>query len=260
MSAEAGMRLTLRVWRQSGPDQAGRFETYAATDVSPDMSFLEMLDVVNEGLTERGDAPIAFDHDCREGICGTCGVMINGVAHGPMRATTTCQLHMRSFADGQTLTIEPWRARAFPVLRDLCVDRSALDRIVQAGGFISVNTGSARDANAIPIPKPDADAAMDAAACIGCGACVAACPNASASLFTSAKIAHLGFLPQGQPERSRRALSMVEQMDLEHFGGCTLFGECQEACPKDISIDVIARMNRDYWSAMLFDREDAVRG
>lgn len=260
MSASATMRLTLRVWRQAGPEDRGRFETYAASDVSPDMSFLEMLDVVNEGLIERGEVPIAFDHDCREGICGTCGMMINGVAHGPMAATTTCQLHMRSFRDGQTVTIEPWRAKAFPVLRDLCVDREALDRIVQAGGFISVSTGSAQDANAIPVAKTDADAAMDAAACIGCGACVAACPNGSASLFTGAKISHLGYLPQGQPERSRRALSMVTQMDLEHFGGCTLFGECQEACPKGISIDVIARMNRDYWTAMLFQRDEQAGG
>jgi succinate dehydrogenase / fumarate reductase, iron-sulfur subunit len=260
VSAGANMRLTLRVWRQPAPDQPGGFATYTATDVSPDMSFLEMLDVVNEGLTERGESPIAFDHDCREGICGACGMMINGVAHGPMAATTTCQLHMRSFRDGDALTLEPWRARAFPVLRDLCVDRGALDRIVQAGGYVSVNTGSAQDANALPIPKTDADAAMDAAGCIGCGACVAACPNASASLFTGAKIAHLGHLPQGQPERARRALSMVAQMDIEHFGGCTLFGECQDACPKSISIDVIARMNRDYWAATLFARDEAVAG
>jgi succinate dehydrogenase / fumarate reductase iron-sulfur subunit len=251
------MRLTLRVWRQEGPAVPGTFVTYQASDVSPDMSFLEMLDVVNEGLIERGESPIAFDHDCREGICGTCGMMINGVAHGPMQATTTCQLHMRSFRDGDTITLEPWRARAFPVLRDLCVDRTALDRVVQAGGFISVGTGSPQDANAIPVPKPDAEAAMDAAACIGCGACVAACPNASASLFTGAKIAHLGYLPQGQAERGRRALAMVTQMDLEHFGGCTLFGECQAACPKAISIDVIARMNRDYWMALLFERAES---
>jgi succinate dehydrogenase / fumarate reductase iron-sulfur subunit len=250
------MRLTLRVWRQAGSDDPGRFETYVASDVSPDMSFLEMLDVVNEGLIEHGESPIAFDHDCREGICGTCGMMINGVAHGPMRATTVCQLHMRSFQDGQTLTIEPWRARAFPVVRDLCVDRGALDRIVQAGGFISINTGSARDANATPVAKTDADAAMDAAACIGCGACVAACPNGSAALFTGAKIAHLGHLPQGQPERGRRALSMVTEMDLERFGGCTLFGECQEACPKENTIDVISRMNRDYWMATLFETSE----
>lgn len=247
------MKVTLRVWRQAGPNAAGAFREYQANDVSPDMSFLEMLDVVNEHLTAKGEVPIAFDHDCREGICGMCGLMINGSAHGPMPATTTCQLHMRSFADGETITIEPWRATAFPVLRDLCVDRSALDRIVQAGGFISVQTGNAPDGNALPVPKQDADAAMDAAACIGCGACVAACPNASASLFTAAKVAHLGFLPQGQPERYRRALKMVAQMDLEHFGGCTLFGECQEACPKEISIDTIGRMNRDYLTGSLFE-------
>jgi len=249
------MQLTLKVWRQPSANAAGRLVTYAARDVSPDMSFLEMLDVVNEELTEKGEAPIAFDHDCREGICGSCGVMINGVAHGPMKATTACQLHMRSFRDGDTLTIEPWRAAAFPVIRDLCVDRSALDRIVQAGGFVSVATGNAPDGNALPVPKTDADAAMDAAACIGCGACVAACPNGSASLFTSAKLSHLGHLPQGQPERYRRALKMVAQMDIESFGGCTLFGECQEACPKEISIDEISRMNRDFWVASLFDRE-----
>jgi succinate dehydrogenase / fumarate reductase iron-sulfur subunit len=254
------MRLTLRVWRQEGRTATGRFASYEATGVSPDMSFLEMLDVVNEGLVERGEVPIAFDHDCREGICGACGMMINGVAHGPMQATTTCQLHMRSFRDGDTITLEPWRAAAFPVLRDLCVDRSALDRIVEAGGFITVSTGSAQDANALPVPKADAEAAMDAAACIGCGACVAACPNASASLFTGAKIAHLGYLPQGQPERGRRALAMISQMDLEHFGSCTLFGECQLACPKQISIDVIARMNKDYWMASLFEREEVAGG
>lgn len=247
------MKLTLRVWRQAGPNADGAFREYQANDVSPDMSFLEMLDVVNEQLTAKGEVPIAFDHDCREGICGMCGLMINGSAHGPMPATTTCQLHMRSFTDGETITIEPWRATAFPVLRDLCVDRSALDRIVQAGGFISVQTGNAPDGNALPVPKQDADAAMDAAACIGCGACVAACPNASASLFTAAKVAHLGFLPQGQPERYRRALKMVAQMDLEHFGGCTLFGECQDACPKEISIDTIARMNRDYLAGSVFE-------
>ena len=247
------MKLTLRVWRQAGPNAAGAFREYQAHDVSPDMSFLEMLDVVNEQLTAAGEIPIAFDHDCREGICGMCGLMINGSAHGPMPATTTCQLHMRSFADGETITIEPWRATAFPVLRDLCVDRGALDRIVQAGGFVSVQTGNAPDGNALPVPKQDADAAMDAAACIGCGACVAACPNASASLFTAAKVAHLGHLPQGQPERYRRALKMVAQMDLEHFGGCTLFGECQEACPKEISIDTIAWMNRDFLAASAFE-------
>jgi succinate dehydrogenase iron-sulfur subunit len=246
------MHLTLKVWRQAAPNAEGRFATYEARDISADMSFLELLDVINEGLTEKGEAPIAFDHDCREGICGSCGMMINGVAHGPMRATTACQLHMRSFDDGAVILVEPWRARAFPVIRDLCVDRGAFDRIIQAGGFISANTGSAPDGNAMPVPKTAADAAMDAAACIGCGACVAACPNGSASLFTAAKVAHLGQMPQGQPERSRRVLRMIEQMDLEHFGGCTLFGECQEACPKSISLDVIARMNRDYWQAMLF--------
>jgi succinate dehydrogenase / fumarate reductase iron-sulfur subunit len=245
------MNLTLLVWRQANPNAKGAFERYEVPGVSPDMSFLEMLDVLNERLTEEKASPIAFDHDCREGICGACGVMINGVAHGPMEGTATCQLHMRSFTDGQTITIEPWRATAFPVLRDLVVDRGAFDRIIAAGGFVSVSTGSPPDANTIPIPKVDADAAMDAAACIGCGACVAACPNASASLFTAAKITHLGLLPQGQPERARRAVRMVEQMDIEQFGHCTWHGECQEACPKDISIDTIARMNRDYVRATL---------
>ncbi|HEY0529567.1 MAG TPA: succinate dehydrogenase/fumarate reductase iron-sulfur subunit [Gemmatimonadaceae bacterium] len=245
------MNLTLHVWRQAGPTASGKMVRYEANDISPDMSFLEMLDVVNERLTEKGDVPIAFDHDCREGICGSCSLMINGVAHGPMKGTATCQLHMRSFRDGDTIYIEPWRARAFPVIKDLAVDRSALDRIVQSGGFISASTGGAQDANAVLIPKQNVDTAMDAAACIGCGACVAACPNASASLFTAAKITHLGLLPQGQPERYRRALSMVEQMDIEHFGSCTLHGECQEACPKEISIDTITRMNRDFIRARL---------
>jgi succinate dehydrogenase / fumarate reductase iron-sulfur subunit len=243
------MQITLNVWRQAGPDAPGGLVEYKAADVSPEMSFLEMLDVVNERLIEKGEVPIAFDHDCREGICGMCGVMINGVAHGPMKGTATCQLHMRSFKDGDTIVIEPWRAKAFPVIKDLVVNRGAFDRIIQAGGYISVATGGAQDGNTIPVPKVDADASMDAAACIGCGACVAACPNASASLFTSAKIAHLGLLPQGQPERYRRALKMVAQMDIEDFGGCTLFGECQEACPKEISIDFIARMNRDFMYA-----------
>jgi succinate dehydrogenase / fumarate reductase iron-sulfur subunit len=243
------MRLKLRVWRQAGPSEAGRIVEYDATDISPDMSFLEMLDVVNERLITSGGDPIAFDHDCREGICGSCSLMINGAAHGPMKGTATCQLHMRSFRDGDTITIEPWRAKAFPVIRDLVVDRGALDRIIAAGGFISASTGGAQDANAILVPKISSDAAMDAAACIGCGACVAACPNASASLFTAAKISHLGHLPQGQPERYRRVLSMVEQMELEDFGGCTLYGECMEACPKEISIDTITRMNRDYLKA-----------
>jgi len=240
------VNLTLHVWRQAGPNAPGKMVVYPARDINPDMSFLEMLDVVNEGLIQRGEVPIAFDHDCREGICGMCSLMINGVAHGPMKGTATCQLHMRSFKDGDTIYIEPWRARAFPVLQDLVVDRSAFDRIIQAGGYISAATGGAQDANAVLVPKESVDSAMDAAACIACGACVAACPNASASLFTAAKISHLGLLPQGQPERYRRALAMVEQMDLEKFGSCTLHGECQEACPKEISIDTITRMNRDY--------------
>ena len=244
------MNLTLHVWRQPAPNADGRMVTYRATDITEHMSFLEMLDVVNEELIARGEEPIAFDHDCREGICGSCGMMINGVAHGPMKATATCQLHMRSFRDGDEIWIEPWRARAFPVIRDLVVDRSALDRIIAAGGYISVSTGTAPEANTVPVPKSDSDAAMDAAACIGCGACVAACPNGSASLFTGAKVSHLGLLPQGQPERYRRALSMVTQMDLERFGHCTLLGECQEACPKEISIDTIARMNRDFMRAV----------
>ncbi len=250
------MNLTLHVWRQPSAAATGRFERYEARDVSPDMSFLEMLDVVNEGLIEQGQEPIAFDHDCREGICGMCGMMINGAAHGPQRLTTTCQLHMRHFKDGDELWLEPWRARSFKVVKDLVVDRSPFDRIIQAGGFISARTGSAPDANNIQISKQAADDAMDAAACIGCGACVAACPNGSASLFTAAKISHLGLLPQGQPERYRRALKMVAQMDLEDFGGCTLFGECQEACPKGISIDFIARMNRDFLRAVAARREE----
>jgi succinate dehydrogenase / fumarate reductase iron-sulfur subunit len=246
VSATAPLDLTLQVWRQQGAADPGRMVEYPATGISPDMSFLEMLDVVNERLITAGQDPIAFDHDCREGICGSCGMMINGAAHGPMRLTTACQLHMRSFKTGDTIRIEPWRARAFPVVKDLIVDRSALDRIIQSGGFISAATGSAQDANALPIGKPAADAAMDNAACIGCGACVAACPNASASLFTAAKVAHLGYLPQGQPERHARAIAMVETMDAEGFGGCSLYGECMEACPKGISIDAITRMNRDY--------------
>ncbi|HEU4409980.1 MAG TPA: succinate dehydrogenase/fumarate reductase iron-sulfur subunit [Polyangiaceae bacterium] len=254
------MRLQLKVWRQPAPNAPGRLVDYAMNDLSPDMSFLEMLDTLNEHLIARGELPVAFDHDCREGICGSCGLMINGVAHGPMKGTATCQLHLRSFKNGETVVIEPWRAKAFPVLKDLVVDRSPLDRIVQAGGFISTPTGGARDANEILVPKPEADAAMDAAACIGCGACVAACPNASASLFTAAKISHLGHLPQGQPERSRRALRMVQQMQTEGFGGCTLFGECQEACPKTISINTIVRMNRDYLWASLTYREVARAG
>jgi succinate dehydrogenase / fumarate reductase iron-sulfur subunit len=245
------MNLTLHVWRQAGPDVPGRMERYEASDISPDMSFLEMLDVVNERLMETGQTPIAFDHDCREGICGSCSLMINGVAHGPNQGTATCQLHMRSFRDGDRIQVEPWRARAFPVVRDLVVNRSALDRIIAAGGYISAPTGSARDANTTLIPKDTLDTAMDAAQCIGCGACVAACPNGAASLFTAAKISHLGLLPQGQPERLLRARRMVERMDLEGFGGCTLYGECQEACPKLISIDTITRMNRDFLRAAI---------
>jgi succinate dehydrogenase / fumarate reductase iron-sulfur subunit len=245
------MNLTLHIWRQPAANAAGAMVRYEARDISPHMSFLEMLDVLNEKLMEQGEAPIAFDHDCREGICGSCGLMINGVAHGAGRGTATCQLHMRSFRDGQEIRIEPWRSRAFPVVKDLVVDRSALDRIIAAGGFISAPTGAAPDANATLIPKPDVDTAMDAAQCIGCGACVAACPNGSASLFTAAKISHLGLLPQGQPERYQRAATMVRQMDLERFGHCTLYGECQEACPKMISIDTITRMNRDFLRASL---------
>ncbi len=245
------MNLTLHVWRQAGPDAPGRFVQYTAKDVSEHMSFLEMIDVVNEELIAKGEEPIAFDHDCREGICGSCSMMINGAAHGPQAATATCQLHMRTFRDGDSITIEPWRSKAFPILRDLVVDRSALDRIIAAGGFITAATGAAQDANAILVPKDDADRAMDAAACIGCGACVAACPNGSASLFTAAKITHLGLLPQGQPERLRRVKTMVDKMDEEGFGGCSWHGECQEACPKGISIDTISRMNADYIKAAL---------
>lgn len=248
------MRITLKVWRQPRTSARGGFVTYDVPGVSPDMSFLEMMDVLNEALTARGEEPIAFDHDCREGICGMCSMVINGRPHGPNPATTTCQLHMRSFRDGDTITVEPWRASAFPVLRDLVVDRTAFDRIIQAGGFVSVATGSAPDANAIPVPKVAADRAMDAAACIGCGACVAACPNASAMLFTAAKVTHLGLLPQGQPERLRRALAMVDRMDLEGFGGCTNFGECEAACPKEISVETIAQLNADFRKATLAAR------
>ena len=243
------MNLTLRVWRQSGPTADGGLKDYRATEISPDMSFLEMLDVVNERLIERGEMPIAFDHDCREGICGMCGFVINGVAHGPQRGTTVCQLHMRHFKDGDELYLEPWRARAFPIVKDLVVNRAAFDRIIAAGGFISVSTGSAPDGNAIPVPKPAAETSMDAAACIGCGACVAACPNASASLFTAAKITHLGVLPQGKPERLDRALKMVAQANRELFGSCTNIGECEAVCPKLIPIEFIGRMNRDYIQA-----------
>jgi succinate dehydrogenase / fumarate reductase, iron-sulfur subunit len=247
------MDLTLRVWRQHGPDAAGAFAAYEATGMSPDMSFLEMLDVVNERLNATGEEPITFDHDCREGICGSCAMMINGRAHGPELGTATCQLHLRKFSDGDRITIEPWRAAAFPIVKDLSVDRSALDRIVEAGGYITVPTGSAPDANLIPVPKPVADAAMDAAACIGCGACVAACPNGAAQLFTAAKVAHLNLLPQGQVERWSRVQAMVDTME-QYFGSCTNHGECEAACPKEISLDFIALMNRDYVKAQLKNR------
>ncbi|NND83627.1 MAG: succinate dehydrogenase/fumarate reductase iron-sulfur subunit [Acidimicrobiia bacterium] len=240
------MNLTLKVWRQSGPNDKGRLETISVSDVSPDSSFLEMLDQVNERLEGEGKEPIAFDHDCREGICGTCSLMINGTPHGPDGGTTSCQLHMRSFKDGDTIVVEPWRARAFPVVKDLVVDRSAFDRIIEAGGYISVNTGSAPDANLPPIPKTTADLAFDAATCIGCGACVASCKNASAMLFVAAKVSHLSLLPQGQAERSRRALNMVAQMDREGCGNCTNQQECEAACPKEISVTNISRLNRDY--------------
>src|SRR6476659_2096304 len=240
------MNLTLLVWRQKDQSSPGRIVKHQATNIIPDMSFLEMLDVVNEELIAKGEEPIAFDSDCREGICGTCSLVINGVAHGGQRGTTACQLHMRHFKDGQTITIEPWRARSFPVLRDLVTDRGAFDRIIQAGGFVSVNTGGAPDGNALPIGKVDADQAMDAAACIGCGACVAACKNASAMLFVAAKVSHLNLLPQGKTEKDRRVLNMVTQMDAEGFGNCTVTGSCEAVCPKEISMDFIAKMNRDY--------------
>jgi succinate dehydrogenase / fumarate reductase iron-sulfur subunit len=245
------MKLHLRIWRQAGPTSPGRLTDYTADHVSPDMSFLEMLDVVNEGLVKSGQDAIAFDSDCREGICGMCSLVVNGVPHGPDRGTTVCQLHMRRFKEGDTITIEPWRARAFPVVKDLVVDRTALDRIIAAGGYVSVNTGGPPDANAIPIPKDVAEAAMDSAACIGCGACVAACKNASAHLFMSAKISHLALLPQGGAERERRVLSMVNQADAEGFGSCSNEGECEAVCPKEIPISNIARMTREYVRASL---------
>ncbi len=245
------MNFTLKVWRQRNAGDPGKMVEYAAPNISPDMSFLEMLDVVNEGLITRGEEPIAFDSDCREGICGTCSLVINGRAHGGQRGTTVCQLHMRHFTDGETLTIEPWRARAFPVLKDLVTDRGAFDRIIQAGGFVSVNTGGAPDANGLPVAKVDSDRAMDAAACIGCGACVAACKNASAMLFVSAKVAHLSLLPQGRVEKDRRVAQMVAQMDREGFGNCTVTGSCEAVCPKEISLSFIARMNREYGAAWL---------
>ena len=249
--SEELLNLTLHVWRQDGPTDAGRFETHQANGISTHMSFLEMLDVVNEDLIERDKSPIAFDHDCREGICGSCGMVINGVAHGPQKLTTACQLHMRQFKNGDEVWLEPWRASGFPVVKDLVVDRSALDRIIQAGGYISIRTGSASEANEMPIAKAIADQAMDAAECIGCGACVAACPNASASLFTAAKISHLSLLPQGQAERQDRARKMVAQMDAEGFGGCTNHGECEAACPKGVSLRWIARMNRELVRSMV---------
>lgn len=255
------MKLTLHVWRQKNTADQGRMVRYEVSNANEEMSFLEMLDVLNEDLTARGEEPVAFDHDCREGICGMCGFMINGVAHGPLPGTTVCQLHMRHFKDGDELYLEPWRAKAFPVMRDLIVNRSSFDRIIAAGGFISVPTGSAVDGNAIPVPKENADQSMDAAACIGCGACVAACPNASAALFTGAKITHLGKLPQGQPERMQRAISMVAQAKADGFGNCTNIGECEAVCPKEIKLEVIAMMNRDFlrasWSERGSFREDA---
>jgi len=252
------MRLTLKIWRQSGRAAAGKFADYPMSNVNPDMSMLECLDVLNEGLIEGGQDPVAFEHDCREGICGSCGFMINGIAHGPLPATTVCQLTMRHFKDGEQLVLEPWRARAFPLIKDLVVDRRSFDRIIAAGGYISVSTGSAPDGNAIPVPKEAADRAMDAAACIGCGACVAACPNASAALFTGAKIAHLGILPQGKPERDVRAIRMVTQMNEEGFGGCTNIGECTGVCPKEIPLEVIAAMNRDYLWGSWRERDNLV--
>jgi succinate dehydrogenase / fumarate reductase iron-sulfur subunit len=246
------MNLRLHIWRQPGPTVDGMLKTYDLANVSEHMSFLEMLDVLNEQLLEKAEEPVAFEHDCREGICGSCGMVINGRPHGPAERTTACQLHMRSFKDGDNIYIEPWRAAAFPVIRDLIVDRSAFDRVIQTGGFISANTGNAPDGNALPVPKTSADLAMDAASCIGCGACVAACPNSSAMLFVAAKIGHLGHLPQGQAERTDRAANMVLQMDAEGFGACTNHYECEAACPKGLSVEFIARMNRDFVGAALF--------
>ena len=244
------MKLHLKIWRQSDAQHPGQFVTYTVPNAEPDMSFLELLDVLNEQLIEQQDSPVEFDHDCREGICGSCSLMINGQAHGPQQQTATCQLYLRHFHDGQTITVEPWRAKAFPIIKDLVVDRTAFDRIMIAGGFISTKTGSAPEANAIPVPKDDADLAFDYAACIGCGACVAACPNASASLFTAAKIAHLALLPQGHPERHQRVKAMTEQMTQEEFGDCSNHGECEAVCPKGISIGAIAQMRREYWGSL----------
>lgn len=249
------MKIKLKVWRQKNSSAAGKFVDYSVDTVNPDMSFLEMMDVLNEQLIAKGEDPVAFDHDCREGICGMCSMYINGRAHGPKHATTTCQLYMRVFKDGETVVVEPWRAKAFPVIKDLVTDRSAFDRIIAAGGFIGVNTGQAQDANSIPVEKECADKAMDAAACIGCGACVAACKNASAMLFVSAKVSHLALLPQGHPERKRRALAMVAQMDAEGFGSCTNTGACEAECPKEISLSNIARLNREYLSAAVGDEK-----
>ena len=254
------MDLTLYVWRQAGPDQPGRMERYEARGVNEHSSFLEMLDVLNQQLIAKGDDPIAFDHDCREGICGSCGFVINGEAHGPLPHTTVCQLHMRHFKSGDTLYLEPWRSKAFPVVKDLMVDRSAFDRVVQSGGFITVSTGSAPEANLTLIPKPLADRAFEAAECIGCGACVAQCPNGAAQLFTSAKVSHLGLLPQGQPERDQRAVAMVETMEEQGFGSCSNYAECEAVCPKGISIDFIARMNRDYLKAKASGVTKAAQG
>jgi succinate dehydrogenase / fumarate reductase iron-sulfur subunit len=245
------MNFTLHIWRQKRPQEAGRMVTYDARDISPDMSFLEMLDVINQELIEKGEEPIAFDSDCREGICGSCCLMINGIPHGPERGVATCQTYMRVFQDGQEIYVEPWRARAFPLVKDLVVDRSAFDRIIQAGGFVSVNTGGSPDGNAVLVPKTNAERAMDAAACISCGACVAACKNASAMLFTAAKVSHLALLPQGHPERRQRVRNMVEQMDREGFGNCSNYYECEAACPKEISVNFIAQLNREYLAACL---------
>ncbi len=250
-----GMHITLKVWRQSGPESEGDLVTYEMDNVSPDSSFLEMMDLLNEKLERKGEQPVAFDHDCREGICGMCSLFINGQPHGPERGTTACQLHMRSFEDGAVIVVEPWRARAFPIVKDLVVDRSAFDRIIEAGGYISVKTGSAPEANLTPVPKADSDTAMDAAACIGCGACVAACKNASAMLFLSAKVSHLGLLPQGKPEQDRRVLHMLEAHDNEGFGACSNTGACEAECPKEISIEHIARLNRSWLKANLLSNE-----